>query len=186
MSLPSPVAPGERLLLPHATLVLGGARSGKSRYAEGLIEAAATAALYLATATAGDAEMEDRIAHHRARRSDRWATIEEPIDLVARLVAEARPDRPILVDCLTLWLSNLMGAGRDVGSATRDLAAALGDLAGPVVFVANEVGLGIVPETALGRAFRDHAGRLNQAVAAAAERVVFIAAGLPLLLKGAR
>lgn len=178
---PPPAAPGS---LPRSTLVLGGARSGKSRHAEALVENAAPAALYLATATPGDAEMAARIAHHRARRGARWTTIEEPFELVACLRREARAERPILVDCLTLWLSNLLLAGRDVEAASRNLAEALPTLAGPVVLVANEVGLGIVPDNALARAFRDHAGRLNQMVAAAAERVVFIAAGLPLVMKG--
>ncbi len=166
--------------LPRLLLVLGGARSGKSRYAEQAIEAAAGGGLYLATAGIGDAEMAARIAEHRARRGPVWSTIEEPLEIAERIEAEARPDRPILVDCLTLWLSNLMEAGRDVDAETERLLAALAGPRGPV---ANEVGLGIVPESALGRAFRDHAGRLNQRVAAAAERVVFLAAGLPMLLK---
>jgi adenosylcobinamide kinase/adenosylcobinamide-phosphate guanylyltransferase len=164
-------------------LVLGGARSGKSRYAEQAIEAATGGGLYLATGTAGDAEMAARIAQHKARRGPAWTTIEEPIEIARRIEAEARPDRPILVDCLTLWLSNLMHAGRGIDAETERLMAALAAARGPVVLVANEVGLGIVPESALGRAFRDHAGRLNQRVAAAAERVVFMAAGLPMPLK---
>jgi adenosylcobinamide kinase/adenosylcobinamide-phosphate guanylyltransferase len=170
-------------VLPPLTLVLGGARSGKSRHAETLIEAAAPAALYLATAQALDAEMAERIRRHRARRGARWTTREEPLALAAALAEAARPERPVLVDCLTLWLSNLLLAGRDVDEAIAGLLAALPRLAGPVVFVANEVGLGIVPDNALARAFRDHAGRLNQAVAAQAQRVVFLAAGLPLTLK---
>jgi adenosylcobinamide kinase/adenosylcobinamide-phosphate guanylyltransferase len=127
--------------------------------------------------------MAARVAEHRARRGPTWATIEEPIEIAPRIAAEARPDRPILVDCLTLWLSNHMHAGRDIDCEMERLMAALAGAGGPVVLVANEVGLGIVPESALGRAFRDHAGRLNQRVAAAAERVVFLAAGLPMLLK---
>jgi adenosylcobinamide kinase / adenosylcobinamide-phosphate guanylyltransferase len=170
-------------VLPPLTLVLGGARSGKSRHAETLVEAAAPAALYLATAQALDAEMAERIRCHRARRGPRWATREEPLDLAAALLEAARPERPVLVDCLTLWLSNLLLAGRDADAASATLLAALPRLAGSVVFVANEVGLGIVPDNALARAFRDHAGRLNQAVAARAQRVVFLAAGLPLTLK---
>jgi adenosylcobinamide kinase/adenosylcobinamide-phosphate guanylyltransferase len=164
-------------------LVLGGARSGKSAYAEALVLAAADAALYLATATAGDGEMHERIAQHRARRGDSWATIEEPLDLCGLLAGHARPDRPILVDCLTLWLSNLMHDGADIAAETARLTALMRKLAGPVVFVSNEVGLGIVPDNALAREFRDHAGRLNQAVAAAADAVVFMAAGLPLTMK---
>jgi adenosylcobinamide kinase / adenosylcobinamide-phosphate guanylyltransferase len=169
--------------LPRLTLVLGGARSGKSRYGETLVEAAAAYGLYLATAEARDGEMAERIRHHRARRGERWTTIEEPLALADRLVGEARPDRPILVDCLTLWLANLMEAGREIETESAALVAALATLRGPVVLIANEVGLGIVPENALARAFRDHAGRLNQMIAAAADRVVFIAAGLPLILK---
>lgn len=176
--------------LPHLTLVLGGARSGKSRHAEALVEAAAGDAVYLATAEAGDGEMAERIRFHRSRRATqsttRWRTIEEPLALVASLGEMARFDRPILVDCLTLWLSNLLLAGRDVAAETAGLVAALPGLAGPLVLVANEVGLGIVPENGLARAFRDHAGRLNQAVASVADRVIFVAAGLPLVLKEPR
>jgi adenosylcobinamide kinase/adenosylcobinamide-phosphate guanylyltransferase len=169
--------------LPRLTFVLGGARSGKSRYAEALIEAAASEALYLATAEPLDAEMAARIAAHRARRGPRWTTREEPLALAETLASVARPGRPVLVDCLTLWLSNMILAGRDVAAEIDALAVALPRLAGPAVLVANEVGLGIVPENDLARRFRDHAGRLNQSVAACADRVVFMAAGLPLVLK---
>jgi len=174
--------PANDLPLPSVTLVLGGARSGKSAYAEGLIEAVG-AGTYLATAEAGDAEMAERIQRHRKRRGDRWTTVEEPLDLEGALARHAKPDRPVLVDCLTLWLSNVMGAGHDVEADCRALTDRLGGLAGPVVLVSNEVGLGLVPETPLGRAFRDHAGRLNQSIAAGADRVVFVAAGLPMVLK---
>ncbi|MDG4576896.1 MAG: bifunctional adenosylcobinamide kinase/adenosylcobinamide-phosphate guanylyltransferase [Defluviicoccus sp.] len=169
-------------LRPAVTLVLGGARSGKSAYAEALV-AGSTSALYLATAEAHDAEMAERIRRHRERRGPRWVTVEEPIALVPALKQHARPDRPVVVDCLTLWLSNLMAAGRDVAEETACLVESLPALAGPVVLVANEVGLGIVPATPLGRDFRDHAGRLNQAVAGVADRVVFVVAALPLVLK---
>lgn len=171
------------LPLPRITLVLGGARSGKSRYAETLVREAG-GGIYLATAEALDDEMAARIARHRAERGDGWTTIEAPLELAAALEDGARHGRPILVDCLTLWLSNLMGAGRAVQPAIIHLIATLKTLPVPVVLVSNEVGQGIVPDNALARAFRDEAGRLNQAVAAAAGRVVFLIAGLPLTLKG--
>jgi len=178
----------KRRVLPRVTLVLGGARSGKSRHAESLIESALAAgaydgATYMATAEALDAEMAARIEAHRRRRGDVWRTVETPLELVAALTGHADPVRPILVDCLTLWLSNLSGAGRDVDAEIAALAARLQDIGGPVVLVANEVGLGIVPDNALARDFRDHAGRLNQMVAEVADRVLFVAAGLPLTMK---
>jgi adenosylcobinamide kinase/adenosylcobinamide-phosphate guanylyltransferase len=166
--------------LPPVTLVLGGARSGKSAYAERLIGARG---LYLATSEAGDAEMAERIRKHRERRGPGWETVEEPLDVAAALARNASADRPILVDCLTLWLSNLIATDRDVEAETRALTDRLSGLPMPVVLVSNELGLGIVPATPLGRAFRDHAGRLNQHIAAAADCVVFVAAGLPLTLK---
>ncbi len=164
------------------TLVLGGTRSGKSAYAEGLFEGA-VAPVYLATGSAGDGEMAERIAQHRARRGTHWRTVEEPLDLTGALRRESQPNRPILVDCLTLWLGNLMGYDRDVRQAFDGLLSALPDLTGPVVMVSNEVGWGIVPDNALARRFRDHAGELHQRVAAAADSVVLVAAGLPLTLK---
>ena len=175
--------------LPPLTLVLGGARSGKSRFAETLVEASAAAGTYCATAEPGDAEMAARIAAHRARRDgggrgNFWCTVETPLTLAATIRAETTPDRPLLIDCLTLWLSNLMMAGAPIDEEFATLRMALRDAAGPIVLVANEVGLGLVPETPLGRDFRDAAGRLNQEIAALADRVVFIAAGLPLVLKG--
>ena len=165
------------------TLVLGGARSGKSAFAERLVVESTATRIYLATATAGDDEMRDRIAHHRARRGDGWRTIEEPLALVETLAREDRGGTAVLVDCLTLWLSNLMHASRDVQAETRQLAAFLSEAQANIVLVSNEVGLGLVPETPLGRAFRDAQGRLNQAVAAAVANVAFIAAGLPIWLK---
>jgi adenosylcobinamide kinase/adenosylcobinamide-phosphate guanylyltransferase len=168
--------------LPPLTLLLGGARSGKSRHAERLIEAAG-GGTYVATAEAGDDEMRARIEAHRARRGAAWQTIEEPCDLVAALARAASFGRPVLVDCLTLWLSNLLLAERDIGAASDALVACLPRLGVPVLLVANEVGLGIVPDNALARKFRDEAGRLNQRLAALADRVLFIAAGLPLALK---
>jgi adenosylcobinamide kinase/adenosylcobinamide-phosphate guanylyltransferase len=173
--------------LPRLTLVLGGARSGKSGYAERLIAAAAAEAVYLATAQPLDAEMAARIRRHRERRDATggvaWLTVEEPRDLAGRLREATRPGRPVLVDCLTLWLSNLMLAESDIPMETARLIGALAALAGPVVLVANEVGLGIVPDNALAREFRDRAGMLNQEIAKIADRVVFLAAGLPLILK---
>jgi adenosylcobinamide kinase / adenosylcobinamide-phosphate guanylyltransferase len=171
--------------LPAITLILGGARSGKSRHAETLVTAAAATATYIATAEAGDGEMAARIEEHRRRRGDFWRTVEEPVDLAAAIRANAAPERPVLVDCLTLWLSNLILAGRIVEHESEILCAALCEARGPVVLVANEVGMGLVPETPLGREFRDAAGRLNQRIAELADRVIFVAAGLPLVLKGA-
>lgn len=165
------------------TLVLGGARSGKSRYAEDLVEASGLEPRYIATATAGDEEMRERIAHHRARRGGRWATREEPLALAPALRTEAGPGRAVLADCLTLWLANLFFADHDVEAETRALCRMIAEISGPAVLVSNEIGLGLVPETSLGRRFRDAQGRLNQAVAAAVPSVVFVAAGLPLALK---
>jgi adenosyl cobinamide kinase/adenosyl cobinamide phosphate guanylyltransferase len=171
---------------PRLCLVLGGARSGKSRLAERLTLASSArlgrAPCYIATATAGDDEMARRIAAHRARRGPQWRAIEAPLDLPAALRAEG--EAPVLADCLTLWLSNLMLAGRDWEAAAADLAEALAARAAPCVLVTNEVGLGLVPETPLGRAFRDAQGWLNQRLAEIAHCVVFVAAGLPLVLKG--
>ncbi len=169
-------------LLPPITLIIGGARSGKSRYAESLVEQTGRG-LYLATAEAGDDEMSDRIATHRARRGDRWETIEEPLDLAGALKTHAHADRAILVDCLTLWLSNLMADGRDVDAEIMTLCETLASLDGPVVVVSNEVGMGIVPMNELARRYRDLAGAANQRLAETAQRVVFVAAGLPLIMK---
>ncbi|WP_010543802.1 bifunctional adenosylcobinamide kinase/adenosylcobinamide-phosphate guanylyltransferase [Sphingomonas elodea] len=164
-------------------LVLGGARSGKSRYAQARAESLPGDLVYVATAQPLDAEMEDRIARHRADRGPRWSTLDVPLDLPAAVPIQARPGRVLLVDCLTLWTSNLMFAERDLDAETEALAHAVAQAAGPVILVANEVGLGIVPDNALARRFRDAAGRLNQAIAAAADEVQFLAAGLPLRLK---
>ena len=169
--------------LPAITLVLGGARSGKSRYAEALVESEPGPCIYVATAEAGDPEMAERIRQHRARRGERWRTVEAPLALGTALVDAAGDDGAILVDCLTLWLSNLMMAGRNVPTELKRLIADLPTLRAPVVFVSNEVGCGIVPANALARRFQDEAGWLNQAVAATADHVVYMAAGLPLVLK---
>jgi adenosylcobinamide kinase/adenosylcobinamide-phosphate guanylyltransferase len=168
------------------SLVLGAARSGKSRYAESLISALPPPWKapwnYVATAEAGDAEMAERIASHRARRGASWRTIEAPRDLAGSL--QSGGTTPALVDCLTLWLSNMMLAGVDVDAEMNRLDHALAEAAAPVVMVANEVGAGIVPENPLGRRFRDLQGVLNQRIAARADRVVLMVAGLPLALKG--
>ena len=166
-------------------LVLGGARSGKSRYAQQRVEACAGRLAYIATAQALDAEMADRIARHRADRNARWHTIEAPLALAAAIARAGESHAAILVDCLTLWLSNLLLADRDPQGEGATLAEAIGACPVPVALVANEVGLGIVPDNALARRFRDEAGRLNQRLAAMADEVVFVAAGLPMVLKGA-
>ena len=165
---------------PRMTLVLGGARSGKSAYAEAVIEAAPGPWLYLATAQAFDDEMVARIAQHRARRSGLWRTRDVPLALPEAVADSAGP---VLVDCLTLWLTNLILAEADIADAVARLLAACADAPGPLVLVGNEVGLGIVPDNALARRFRDEAGRLHQRLAARADRVVLTVAGLPLIVK---
>lgn len=169
----------------RSILVTGGARSGKSFFAQGLAEASGLTPVYLATAPAagGDTEMAARINLHRAARGPRWLLVEEPLELAAALAREARPDRAVLVDCLTLWLSNLMLAGLDFAALGAELAQTLPMLPGPVVFVTNEVGSGIVPDNRLARDFRDAQGRLNQIMAQACEAAVLVAAGLPVTLK---
>ena len=162
------------------TLVLGGARSGKSAYAERLIEAAPAPWLYLATAQAWDDEMRARITEHRARRSGDWRTLDVPVALPEAVAASAGP---VLVDCLTLWLTNLLLAEADLDAAGEALARACAAAKGPLVLVASEVGLGIVPDNALARRFRDAAGRLHQRLACEADRVVLTVAGLPLTVK---
>lgn len=162
-------------------LVTGGARSGKSAIAEGRTLGLGPEAVYIATAQAFDAEMEARIAAHKARRGPEWVTHQEPLNLVEAL--DATDGKPRLVDCLTLWLTNLMLAGRDWQAAGRDLVAALPRQSAPVVLVTNEVGAGIVPDNRLARDFRDAAGILNQWVAQAADEVILAVAGLPLKVK---
>ena len=168
----------------RVTLVLGGARSGKSRRAQALAEAAeAGRRVFIATAQAFDAEMRDRIDRHRADRDGRWQTVEAPVDLAAAITLADAPDALLLVDCLTLWTSNLLLADRPLAPALDALCAALASVHGRVVLVSNEVGWGIVPDNALARRFRDLAGIVNQRVAAAADRVELVVAGLPMVLK---
>jgi adenosylcobinamide kinase/adenosylcobinamide-phosphate guanylyltransferase len=169
-------------LHPQLTLVLGGARSGKSRYAESLVTATPPPWTYLATGEPRDAEMVERIAAHRARRGTGWHAIEEPHGLADAI--DAAPAGAMLVDCLTLWLTNRMLAEADIEAETGDVEAALARRGGLAVLVSNEVGSGIVPENALARRFRDLQGRLNQRLAARADRVVLVVAGLPLIIKG--
>ncbi len=164
-------------------LILGGARSGKSALAEARAEAGAGEVVYIATADGADDEMAARIAAHRARRPESWRTVEAPQALATALFEAAAPHRLVIVDCLTLWLSNRLTAEADLAADQAALLAALPDLPGELVLVSNEVGQGIVPENAMARAFRDAAGRLNQAVAAACERVTYVVAGQPLTLK---
>ncbi len=167
-------------MAPRLTFVLGGARSGKSAYAQRIVAAFPPPWVYCATSEARDEEMRERIAHHRAQRGPGWTTLEAPLALAEVI---ARETRPMLVDCLTLWLSNIMLAGKDMELEVEGLIGAASSAQAPLVVVSNEVGLGIVPDNALARRFRDHAGRLNQVVARLAGRVVFMAAGLPMVLK---
>ncbi len=166
-------------------LVLGGARSGKSRMAQQWAEAASSTRVFIATAQPFDEEMRERIAHHRATRDSSWLTKEAPLDLAEAVHLSVGPDRIVLVDCLTLWLSNIMLDGRDADREIGMLMDVLRTAEGPVLLVSNEVGQGIVPPTALGRRFRDEQGRLNQRMAEACDAVVLVAAGCPLLLKPA-
>ena len=163
--------------------VLGGARSGKSRYAQGRAEMLTGEPIFVATAEPFDDEMRERIARHQADRDARWRTVEAPRDLPAAIDTLSAPDAVVLVDCLTLWLSNLLLANADLDQAEADLCAAIGGFVGKIILVSNEVGLGIVPDNALARRFGDAAGRLNQAVAGVAGEVVLMTAGLPLTLK---
>lgn len=175
----------EKSGLPRVTLVLGGARSGKSVYSENLIGDFENS-IYLATAEARhdddqDGEMAARIAEHKKRRGPKWLTVEEPLDLVGAL--SAHTGLPVLVDCLTLWLANIMAAGRNVEAELEVFAKCIEGLEGPVILVSNEVGQGIVPDNALARAYMDNAGRMNQRLVACADRVVVMYAGLPHILK---
>ncbi|GAA0770308.1 bifunctional adenosylcobinamide kinase/adenosylcobinamide-phosphate guanylyltransferase [Roseibium denhamense] len=167
----------------RSTLVFGGARSGKSTFAEHLAVKSGLEKVYVATGAAFDTEMADRIAMHKDQRGPAWVTIEEQLDIAGVLAREVQPERIILLDCLTLWLSNLMFAGKDIAQETARLIEAVRSLQSPCIFVSNEVGMGIVPENRLSRSFRDEQGRLNQTMAECCDQVVFVAAGQPLLLK---
>ncbi len=166
-------------------LILGGMRSGKSRLAEQRALASGLAVTYIATATARDEEMRGRIAHHRARRPEAWALVEEPLDLAGALAAHARADRCLVVDCLTLWLSNWLCAGDAAGFEAQRAAllAALPKLPGHALLVGNETGMGVVPLGELTRRYCDEAGRLHQDLAALCDRVTLVVAGLPMALK---
>lgn len=169
--------------LPHLTFVLGGAASGKSRFAEGLAEAWSDQRLYIATAQAFDDEMQVKITRHQDRRGAGWRTVEAPLDVPAALT-QVQTDEVILFDCASLWLSNHMFAESDIEVATANLVRALQACPAPVIIVSNEVGQGVVPENALARRFRQLQGEVNQALAATSDTVVFVTAGLPQILKG--
>ena len=166
-------------------LVIGGARSGKSDHALALAMQAAQPWVFIATAEALDTEMQDRIKRHKEARGEGWITIEAPIDL-AGAIEQAPVDAVVVIDCLTLWLSNLMLGGHDIDRQVACFDGALDARETTTIVVANEVGLGIVPETKLGRAFRDRAGSLNQHLAARAGKVILMVAGLPLTVKPER
>ncbi len=170
-------------MLPQLTLVLGGAASGKSAFAERLSSLPRMPQTYIATADVGDGEMAAKIALHQARRGPDWDCVEAPTDLAAAL-ARVGPGRVVLVDCATMWLSNLMALGGDLAAEEARMMAALKTCAAPVIIVSNELGQGIVPENALARAFRQTHGELNQKLAARAGLVVSVMAGLPMVLKG--
>ena len=168
----------------NATFILGGARSGKSRFAENLVTTSGLERHYIATGRAWDEEMQARIAQHKADRGPSWTTHEEPLDLVGKLGAIDGEGRIVLIDCLTLWVTNLMMEEREMAAEFATVADFLPAAKARLVIVSNEVGLGIVPENRMAREFRDHAGRLHQMIAASAAEVYFIAAGLPLKMKG--
>jgi adenosylcobinamide kinase / adenosylcobinamide-phosphate guanylyltransferase len=179
-----PDHPPDRKTLPSLTTVLGGASSGKSSFAERLVLDSGLSPVYIATAQAFDAEMAGKIAAHRAARAaDGWRTVEEPLDLPGAL-ATVRPDDAVLIDCATMWLTNHLLANRDLAAAEQGLIAALSRCPAPVTIVTNEVGMGIVPDNALSRAFRSAQGGLNVRLAHQSDLVVTVIAGLPLVLKG--
>lgn len=168
------------------TLILGGARSGKSRYAEQLALQSQKSVIYIATAQAHDAEMQTRIQHHQASRPAEWLTLEEPLSLATTLAAQAQPERILLVDCLTLWLTNLLcleDSEQRLTSELNTLYAVLPQLSGELILVSNETGLGVVPLGELTRRYVDEAGRMHQRLAAQMQQVIFMIAGLPQVLK---
>lgn len=168
------------------TLILGGARSGKSRRAEAVARSLCDHPVYIATAPliVNDHEWQNRIERHRSERGEQWQLVEEELNLITVLQKHAIANQTVLIDCLTLWLSNLMFAGRDIEQEVESLCELLPTLSGQVILIANEVGMGLVPDNPEGRIFRDVQGRLNQRLAALADRVEFVAAGLPICLKG--
>lgn len=170
------------------TLILGGAKSGKSSLALELANRAGGRRAFLATAQAGDGEMQERISRHQAERGPEWSTLEEPMDLRSALKSADRADAVLVVDCLTLWLSNLLTVAQmseeEIKEQGKGLAALLPQLKARVILVANEVGLGIVPDNPLARLYRDLAGGLNQLMARVCGQVILVTAGLPLVLKG--
>jgi adenosylcobinamide kinase/adenosylcobinamide-phosphate guanylyltransferase len=169
--------------MPERVLILGGQRSGKSSYAEKLVAASGLRPVYIATGTASDAEMERRISTHRERRGNEWHTVEAHIELSAAILAEAGGARYLLVDSLGTWIGNLMAADLDIEAHTKALIHSIKYVSGPLILVSEEVGLSLVPMNAVARQFVDALGSLNQQIAATAERVIFVAAGLPLVLK---
>jgi len=172
-------------MLPKGTFILGGAASGKSEWAEAHIAAAGQPMIYLATGRTEDDETTQRVKIHQSRRDARWTTVEEPLDLRAPLAALS-PDTPVLIDCATMWLSNQMMAEADLPLETAHLLEALDTCPAPWVIVSNEVGHGIVPDNRLARRFREAQGRLNIALAQAADLAVLVVAGLPQVLKDTR
>ena len=171
------------MTLPRLSLVLGGAACGKSAFAEGLAKSACRKPTYIATSQVYDAEMAEKVAVHRAMRGQNWTTIEEPLDIASAL-ATAPPDAPVLIDCATLWLTNVILGEHDLEAAQAGFLSAITEAGRPIVVVSNETGQGIVPENALARRFRNAQGKLNQEIAAHADLVVAVMAGLPLVLKG--
>ncbi|MBL4801507.1 MAG: bifunctional adenosylcobinamide kinase/adenosylcobinamide-phosphate guanylyltransferase [Emcibacter sp.] len=169
--------------LKGVSLIIGGARSGKSRYGESLALTLHKTPLYIATAEIHDTEMQQRIDLHKESRDQAWTICEEPIDIAAVIADHALPDHTILLDCLTLWLSNLMGRNMDIDKEITSLCQILEKYPGNIILISNEVGQGIVPNNALARQFRDHAGRLNQAIAQIADNVIHMVAGLPMIAK---